>query len=175
MNSRIKKIALIGIIGGIYTGISLIIAPLAYGPIQIRLSESLTLLPAINIIGIYGVTLGCFLTNLVGAILGLNILGFVDVFVGTLATFIAAYLSFLLRNKRIKGFPVYSSIPPILVNAVIIGLELMYVAGNGFDIALFALMALYVGVGQLVSLVFGLLLFKYVEKVFNNYLNQNSI
>lgn len=62
--------------------VSLALAPLSFGPIQIRIAEAMTLLPILFPEAIAGVTLGCFLTNLIGAILGVNLLGFFDVFGG---------------------------------------------------------------------------------------------
>lgn len=61
-------------------------------------------------LGIYGVTVGCLLTNIVGTVLGLTMP--VDILFGTLATAIAAVLSYLLRNVRIKRLAIPAALPP---------------------------------------------------------------
>ncbi|MFV0254839.1 MAG: QueT transporter family protein [Erysipelotrichaceae bacterium] len=166
MNKRITKITLVALIAALYTVISLIIAPLAYGQIQIRVSEALTILPCISVLGVYGVTLGCLLTNFIGALMGVNLLGFIDVFIGTFATLIAAILSFKLRNYRWLGLPIFAMIPVILVNALIIGLELTYFYLGSFDLNLLLVNIVYVGIGQVISVIIGLLIYKPLAKVF---------
>ena len=77
-------------IAAIYTALSLALAPFSYGNIQVRIAEALTLLPLIYQPAIWGVTLGCFLTNLIGAIMGFNPTGMIDAVIGTAATLLAA-------------------------------------------------------------------------------------
>ena len=81
-----KKIAIIGIVAAIYAVATIAIAPIAYGPIQFRVSEILTLLAFINPIYIPGLVLGCIIANLFSP------LGMVDVVVGSTATLISVYL-----------------------------------------------------------------------------------
>ena len=49
----------------------------------------------------------------------------------TLATLIAAVMSYQLRGVRVKGLPIASSLPPILVNGLVIGLELTFFYSDG--------------------------------------------
>ena len=79
----------IAMIAAVYTVVSLALAPISYGNIQVRIAEALTILPLLYKPSIYGVTLGCFLTNLLGAFMGVNPTGFIDAIIGTLATFLA--------------------------------------------------------------------------------------
>ena len=112
------------VIAALYTALCLALPALSYGTVQVRFSEALTLLPVLMPGGLMGVTLGCFLTNLVGAFLGTNILGALDVLFGTLATLIAAVLTY-----RIKGSLWLKALPPVLVNAMVVGLVLTYAYG----------------------------------------------
>ncbi len=162
--SKTQKIVLCAMIAAIYAAVSLALAPISFGQVQARVSEALTILPAFAPFTIIGLTVGCFLTNLVGLFMGANILGGLDLLFGTAATLIAAILSWKLGKIRWKGIPVLSSIPPIVVNAVIIGWELMYVT-TGWNLSSFLLNMALVGLGQLVSCgVLGLILAAALEK-----------
>lgn len=173
MNKKIRTMTIIAMIAAIYTVVSIALAPISYGNIQVRIAEALTLLPVIFAPAIGGVTLGCALTNLIGVFMGANILGFVDVFVGTLATFLAAVCSYKLRNIRWKNVPILSALMPVLFNALFIGLELAFVffPGDAFWMG-FGLSALEVGFGELLScFVLGIPLIVMLKKtkIFSNH------
>ncbi|MGL5977395.1 MAG: QueT transporter family protein [Erysipelotrichaceae bacterium] len=161
----VRRIAFGAMIGALYAAVSIALAPLSFGNVQIRIAEALTLLAIFFPEAIMGLTLGCFLTNLVGNFMGVNIAGPIDIFVGTFATFLAAVLSYRLRHIRYKNIPWAAAIPPILINAIFIGLELAIVIGNGMDWTLFGIFALEVGLGQLVAVcVLGIPLVMQLEK-----------
>ena len=63
-STNVMKLVKIALIGALYTALTMAIAPLAYGTVQFRISEALTLLPLFSPLGIWGVTFGCFLCNL---------------------------------------------------------------------------------------------------------------
>ena len=111
-NKTLVRFCISAVIAALYAAVSLALAPLSFGPIQIRIAEAMTLLPILFPEAIAGVTLGCFLTNLIGAILGVNLLGFFDVFAGTLATFLAAMLTWRCRKLCVKGVPLVSALMP---------------------------------------------------------------
>lgn len=141
-----QKLVRTAAIAAIYAAVSLVLAPISYGTVQVRISEALTLLPMFSPFGIVGVTLGCFITNLIGMFTGANILGGLDVLFGTSATFLAALLTYALRKKSVW----LAALPPVIINAVVIGLELAFVIEGNFA-AVFALQALSVGAGQLIA------------------------
>lgn len=62
-----RAIAVSAMIAAVYTAVSLALSLASFGVVQIRVAECLTLLPVLSPLGIYGVTVGCLLTNLVGA------------------------------------------------------------------------------------------------------------
>ncbi len=133
------------IIAAIYCAITLavLLTPLgqfAFGPIQVRVSEALTVLPAVFPSAIPGLFVGCLISNLVGATVGFAA-GWMDVVFGSLATLLSAWLSYKLR-KHTYLVP----LPPVVINAVVVGLMLHYV----FELPLLATM-LTVGAGQAIA------------------------
>ncbi len=118
---------------------------LAYGAVQFRLSEILTVLPVFTPAAIPGLTIGCVIANLSSPF------GIVDIICGSLATLLAAMSSYALRKKCFKGLPVISVIPPVLFNAVIIGLEIWALQGRTAE--LFFVSAVEIALGQLVMCV----------------------
>ena len=109
----IRLVVLNGLIAGLYVVFTLPFANIAYGPIQFRLAEVLTVFPAFSALTIPGVTLGCFIADLINP----NNLGPVDIIGGTLATLIAGYFSWLIGKKK-KPLGI---IPPIVFNGLIVG------------------------------------------------------
>ena len=109
----IRFVVLNGLIAGLYVVFTMPFANIAYGPIQFRLAEVLTVFPAFSALTIPGVTLGCFIANLINP----NNLGPVDIIGGTLATLIAGYFSWLIGKKK-KPLGI---IPPIVFNGLIVG------------------------------------------------------
>ena len=51
-------------IAAIYVALTMIVAPIAFGPIQFRISEALCVLPYFLPGAVPGITIGCFLANL---------------------------------------------------------------------------------------------------------------
>ena len=100
-------------VAAVYAVVSLVFAPLAYGPIQVRIAEVMTVFPIFSWGMIPGVTLGCFIANLINP----GNLGPVDIIGGTLATLIAGILSYFIGKKN-KWLGL---IPPVLVNGLIVG------------------------------------------------------
>ena len=133
---------------------------LANGVIQFRISEALTILPFFCPPAVYGVSVGCLLSNL---LMGNHPL---DLIFGTLATVIGAILTYLIgvyfRKRDKKGGEYLAPLPPILANAFIIPFVLRYAYGAP-DAIWF--MVLTVGAGEVISCgILGVLLYKVMEK-----------
>lgn len=150
-NAHVRFLVEAAVIAALYTVLTYVAAALnlAYGIFQFRFSEALTILPVFTPAAIPGLALGCFLSNLASP------LGIVDWVFGTLATLLAALLSYALRKIQIKGLPVLSSLPPVLTNVVIVGFELACLSDIGFSFqnfswAAYAASAVSVGAGELV-------------------------
>jgi uncharacterized membrane protein len=133
-------------IAAVYTVLTLLAATvnLAYGPVQFRFSEALTILPIFAPAAIPGLTLGCLLSNLWSGY------GVTDMVFGTAATLLAAITTRMVRNIRFKNIPFLAPLPPVLFNAVIVGLEIAVLSPGGFVWAGFLSAALSVGAGELV-------------------------
>ena len=124
-------------IAAIYVVVTGMIAPIAFGPIQFRISEALCVLPYFTPAAIPGVTIGCLLSNtLFGSAAP-------DIVFGTLATLIGAAGSWALRKNKWMV-----CVPPILSNAVIIPWVLRYAYGLPGALPY---MALTVFIGEVLS------------------------
>ena len=132
---------------------------LAYGPIQLRVSEILTLLPIFTTAAVPGLTIGCFIANI-------GSFNVADLLFGTLATLVAALMTRWLKDIKFKGIPWLAIFPPVIVNAVVIGFEIavFYLQSENFLWG-FLISALEVGLGQLiVCYVFVIPFYLVVEK-----------
>ena len=153
-----RQLATAGIIAAVYTVMSMC-APvfgIAYGPLQCRFPEALTVLPFFLPEAIPGLFVGCLVTNLMSTV------GPLDIIFGSLATLIAAIWTRKMPNK----WP--APLPPVLCNAVIIGAMIAWyeVGFTGAFWASFAFNAFTVGLGEAIACyVLGLLLLQAMEKV----------
>ncbi|MZK52882.1 QueT transporter family protein [Clostridium beijerinckii] len=122
-NNTVKRLVKTAIIAALYAVITLVLAPISYGPIQFRVSEIMVLLAFFDPFYIVGLTLGCFIAN----ILGPN--GLADIIFGTLATFISVYAVSITERfvKSKKTSLVIASLWPTIFNGVIIGCMLNYI------------------------------------------------
>ncbi len=145
--SHLKYIITAALIAAIYAALTYFgsFFGLSYGPIQVRFSEALTVLPIFTPAAIPGLTIGCFIAN-IGSF---NLL---DMLFGTLATLISAVLTYYLRNIKFKKLPLLALLPPVLINAVVIGLEIaLFFLPEGLSFYGFIISALQVGTGQIIA------------------------
>lgn len=140
-----------GVIAAFYVALTVLLQPICFGSIQCRVSEALTILPVYLPEAIPGLTVGCFVSNLIGLSTGANPAGGLDLLLGTAATALAALATYLLRQVRWGGLPVLATLPPVIINALIVGAELYVVYGG---LPLVAHMAL-VAAGQVVACIGG--------------------
>ncbi len=111
--------------------------------IQFRLSEALCIFALFTPDAIWGLTLGCFLFNLlVPGSLPL------DWLVGTVATALATLAMYRLRHVHVLRIPLPALVMPAAFNAVFVGAELTIYIGE-FSMWL---NMLYVAVGELAVL-----------------------
>ena len=110
-----KSLARSGIIASIYVALTLALYPISFGAIQLRVSESLTLLPILFPESILGLTVGCMISNFFGN-------GLLDVVFGTFATFLSALLTYACTKNLKKDWAkiLVGGIFPIILNAIII-------------------------------------------------------
>ena len=146
VSARVQFLVQAAMIAALYTVLTLVAAMLnwAYGPVQFRFSEAMTVLPMFTPAAIPGLAVGCFLSNV------WSNMGVMDMIFGTLATLLAAVATRAARHVRVKGIPVLAPLPPVVCNALIVGLEITLVSPGGFLWPAFLANALSVGAGELV-------------------------
>ncbi len=144
-NTRI--VSMNAMIACIYAVATLVISPIAYGGIQMRISEILIFLSFYNRKYIPGLVIGCFIANMASP------MGIWDMCFGTIATFIAVYL--ISKQKSLF----VSALIGAIVNGVIIGLELHLSLGLPLFVNV-----LYVFIGEYLVLLLGVPVYKYIEK-----------
>lgn len=133
-----QQLTTAAIIAAVYAVLTLALPIPQYQSIQFRVAEAMTVLPFLFPEAIPGLTVGCFLANLLGSPMP------VDWIVGTAATLLAAIWTSRLRRRAL------APLPPVVCNMVLVGAELalFYPAeGMGFWAA-YGFNALTVGIGE---------------------------
>lgn len=142
MKITVKDIATTAMVAAMYFIVTYLTQSFAYMDIQFRIAEIFLLLVFYNRKYIGGVTLGCFLANLMSP------LGLPDVVFGTLATLLSAILIGYSKNILV------AIIWPVLINSIVVGLELYFIESLPFWIT-----ALQVGLGEAAVMIVGVILF----------------
>lgn len=144
-SSTVQTIVSTAIIAAMYVAVTMIIQPIAYGPVQVRLSEMFNYLVLFNKRYIWGVTLGVFLSNFMSPTWTL------DVPIGTISTLIVLVLILWLvkftKDLRVK----------FVIMGVIFALSMFTVAGELY-IAFktpFWFSYLTIGIGEALSMAIG--------------------
>ncbi|EGT3617384.1 QueT transporter family protein [Clostridium perfringens] len=161
-DKNIKRIVTSALIAALYATLTIALAPISYSGVQFRVSEIMVLLAFYNSDYIIGLTLGCFVAN----ILGPN--GTVDVVLGTFATFISVWAIYL-TGKYIRGKKALwiASIWPTIFNGLIIGWMLNYVYGLPLVLSMGQ-----VAIGEFVVItIIGVPFFNFIRKKYFGKLN----
>ena len=98
MRMKTSEISLAIVFSSLYAVLIIVLAPISFGPIQLRVADCL--IPLAALFGwpvIAGVTAGCFIGN------AYFWLGPQDVILGTIANLIAATIIFMLRKRQFLG------------------------------------------------------------------------
>lgn len=151
-NKKVLFLTHAAMIAAIYVVLTLVFQAISFGEIQVRIAESLTILPAFTPAAIPGLFIGCIIGNIFGG----SILP--DIILGSLATLIGACFTYLLRKQNKYLAP----LPPIISNTIIVPLILRYAYGFNLPIAF---MMLTVGIGEVISCgVLGMILYSSLAK-----------
>jgi len=151
MKTRVRQMTFSAMIAAIYFILCFFQQGFASGVIQCRFSEGLTLLPLLFPEAIIGVTIGCLIWNIMNGVV-------YDIIFGTLATLVASIMTYIIgrfiKNDAIKV--ILGGIPPILINALVIPLVILFSYGHHlaysylfFTIGFGQLLAVY-GIGTLI-------------------------
>ena len=140
------------VIAALYAALTLLLAPISYGAMQVRVSEGLTLLPMLFPEAAPALFVGCLLANLLGGS------ALPDIVLGSLTTLAAALLT-----RRLRGHRLLAALPPVVLNGLVVGalVHLLYTP----EIPM-ALCMLYVAVGEAIACyVVGFLVLAAVKRV----------
>ena len=118
-------------VAALYAVLTVALSPISYGPVQLRVSEALTLLPWYRPEAVLGLFAGCVVANFFGGY------GLVDMIAGSCATLIAALLTRKAKNIWL------AALYPVLSNMFIIGAMLHIL----IDVPL-VMTCIYVGLGE---------------------------
>ena len=152
-----KNIVLCGIIAGLYFILTIISGPLAFagGSFQIRISEILNIFVFFNPVLIFGVSLGCLISNI------FSMYGILDIIVGTLAT-ILADLIIIFISRHIKNL-FAGIICNVLVNTFLVPFAFILVDKTLLTFEFYFLSALWIFVGEvIICLLIGYPLFLFI-------------
>ncbi|MDP3013291.1 MAG: QueT transporter family protein, partial [Candidatus Subteraquimicrobiales bacterium] len=136
-------------IAALYAVLTIALAPISYGQLQVRVSEALTALAYFEPAAIPGLFIGCVLANIYGG------LGLWDIFGGSTLTLLAALLTWLIGlffKKKTKWHTyVYRGsliglLPPVAINAFGVAYILKIVLGLPYWASV-----VYVGIGQTIA------------------------
>lgn len=149
MQMSAKRLVRISVIAALYAVLTYALPALAYGPIQFRLSEIMTLLAFIDPFYILPLTLGCAIANIASPF------GIIDVIVGSFASFLALY-----TMSKTKNIYIASLWPTVF--CFIIGLEILFLSKEPIN---FFLITGQIMISEFVVVsIVGVTLFKLLEK-----------
>ena len=138
-----RELTLAAVVGAIYVVLGYFgnIFSLTFGVVQCRFAEALTVLPYLSPTTMWGLFVGCVITNI------LSPYGALDLIFGSLATLGAAALTARCKNRWL------APLPPVLCNAVVIGALIAIQSTTSFAafLPMFAVQALSIGAGQMIA------------------------
>ncbi len=151
MKASTKFLVQAALLAAIYSALTIVLGSFGYGPIQFRIAEALTVLPAVMPSAIPGLFIGCILANWFGGF------GMIDIIFGSLATLLAGFSTYLLRKYRFL-FP----LPPVIFNAIIVGAYVYILYDNSYSMAL---TMLFIGISEfIICYALGLPLISFIKK-----------
>lgn len=144
----VREISIAGLIAAVYTVLGVAFLPISFGVYQVRIAESLTVLPFLTRAAIPGLYVGCLLANIFGG------MGWLDIVFGPLITLAAAILTRSARHLPSGKTSIYvAGLPVVLmwVGAVYLLSEFQFsigtIAGIALSIAAFVIMTIAAKLG----------------------------
>ena len=157
--SKTLPVTQAALIAALYVALTFVTSSfgLASGPIQLRLSEALTIQPYFTPAAVPGLFVGCILANIVSQC------ALWDIIFGSIATLIGAIFTRILRKHKFLA-----PVPPIIANVLIVPFVIANVYGSQYSIPF---LMLTVGIGEILSCgVLGMVLLtalnKHKERIF---------
>ena len=135
--SHALSLACTVMIAATYSGLTIALSPISYSYVQVRVSEALTLLPMIlGPAAVLGLFFGVLISNIFSPV------GIIDVVFGSLATLLAAVLTW----KANRGSVWLGAAYPVICNTIIVGSYLSWF----YHVPMFVAYA-GVGVGEAIA------------------------
>ncbi|RJS76428.1 QueT transporter family protein [Candidatus Bathyarchaeota archaeon] len=147
-----KDLTLAAVFASLYAVLVVFLASVSFGPVQLRIADCL--LPLAALFGwpiVLGATIGCFVGNAAGGVIAFGAVNPMDIVFGSVANFIATFVIFALRKRRLLGC-VFAS---VIVGAVVGGYLWMFVPPPdilGFPLQPWAAMVISVTASSLVAI-----------------------
>ena len=139
-----KRLAQGALIAALYVVLTTVppLNSISYGPLQIRVSEALTVLPILTPIAIPALFIGCLIANVFGPV------GIYDIAFGSLFTLIAAFGTYKLRRNTFLAL-----LSPVIVNAfgVSLYLPLIFKPPPIFGLSPYWASVVTVGAGEIIA------------------------
>ncbi len=124
--SSCLDMALVAIFAALYAIGVIALAPISYGIVQVRVADALIPLSAIfGYPAILGVTIGCLVANIYSPF------GAIDIIGGTVANFVASWLSYKLRKNIIMATTAATLAVTVIVGSyltVLLGIPIIFIS-----------------------------------------------
>lgn len=138
-----RSLCISAVIAALYAALTILLAPISFGAIQLRVSEAMTLLPMVLPQAIPGLFVGCLIANLYSGMI-------TDIIFGSLATLLAGIGTYFMRK-----IPVLAAACPVLINALIVGTVVAKMSNLPVVLTM-----LQIGAGELVAVLLGFVLLR---------------
>lgn len=121
-HSRTTNLTLTAVVAALYAAITMMVVPIGFGPVQLRLSEGLNHLAAWNKRYILALSLGVLIANLFSP------MGWIDWVFGTLDTVIMTSLTYVLTRKVASALMkiIISTISVLTVGMAVLAAEFTF-------------------------------------------------
>ena len=148
-----KELILTALVAGIYVAVTLVFAPISFGPIQLRIAEIFNILVIYNRRYILSVTLGVFISNIASP------LGPLDVIWGSAATCITLIIIYLVvKNITNENLKLAYCVVIVTFSMFTVALELFWILHYPFWITFGTVAA-----GEFIVMCAGALIFKIIN------------
>ena len=148
-NSKALYITKAAAVAALYTVLTLFawFLNLSNGPVQIRVSEALTVLPFFMPEAVPGLFVGCIISNLITGCLPWDVVfGSIATLIGAVGTYFIGKIKLGTLNLKIKKW--LAPLPPIISNTLIIPFILIKVYGSE---GIYPYFMLTIGIGEFLS------------------------
>ncbi len=155
MQNKTKTLALISVYAALYAALVLFLPGLSYGPLQVRVADSLVAaVPLLGIAGVMGHTLGVFIANLFSPA------GLIDL-LNTIPSFVMAFAVYYIYKKTNND---YTVIGTCIAYSAVLGTTVGWMLSFLYGYPLLETIV-YIALGNIVaSVLIGWPLFKLLKK-----------